>query len=162
MAWIDEMLSGIPVNPVLRERLLLEQEQRIALANQHTALSQRFSVSESNVIKLEAENKELRLCVIELRQEIQRRDNVIKEKESHGNHLEKVKEEMLQLLADHPDATEQQLAKTMDMGIQLVMFHLTELEKSRLVHGSYNALEPTEWSLDHEGRRYLVAHGLIT
>ena len=46
--------------------------------------------------------------------------------------------------------------------MQLVMFHLTELEKKKFIHGSYSTIDDTEWSLAHEGRSYLVRHGLLS
>ena len=145
MGWITDLLQELPLSAIQRERLSLAE--------------QKYALLETKQSDIEVDNKTLRLNIEKAEIEIQNLKKLTEK--SHSNHLEKVKEEMLQLLAANPDVTEEQLSRAMNIGTQLVMFHLAELENTSLVHGSYSAIEPTSWSLAHEGRAYLVTHGLL-
>ena len=148
MAWIDEVLSGIPANAVLRERLLLASEQRAALQSEVTALN-----SENEVLKLDNRN---------LRQEIQRRDDVIQKEKSHSNRLDEVKEKILVLLASQ-NAYESNVVQSLGVGAQVAAFHLQELESTYFIGRSLSMMgQELPWHLNQEGRRYLITHGLIT
>jgi hypothetical protein len=136
-------------------------KERIALASdKYAALEQKLVASELRAEKLESDNQSLRLDLDKATVEMQNL-KILTEK-VHGNRLEEIKENILQLLAKHPDVTEAQLSSGMKTNIQLIMFHLTELERKKFVHASYSAMDETEWSLAHEGRSYLVHHGLLT
>ena len=76
--------------------------------------------------------------------------------------LEKVKENILQVLAAHPNMTAEQLARGMEVNAQIITFHLTELEKNKFIHGSYSFMDETDWSIAHDGRAYLIHHGLLS
>lgn len=135
-------------------------KERIALANdKYAALEQKLSTSELRAKNLESENKGLRLDLEKAQVKIRNLEEKLIER--HGQRLEEAREQLLQLLAKHPNVTDAQLARGMDINVQLVMFHLTALEKMKFVHGSYNAIDDTEWSLAHEGRAYLVHHELL-
>jgi DNA-binding transcriptional ArsR family regulator len=135
-------------------------KERIALANdKYAVLEQKLAASCLRVSELDSENQSLRADLEKAKVEIQNL-KALSEK-AHGNRIEEVKEQLLQLLAKHSNATYLQLARGMEINVQLVMFHLAELEKAKFVHGSYSAIDDTEWSLAHEGRAYLVRHGLL-
>ena len=135
-------------------------KERIALAeDKYTALEQKLSECEAAKIKFHSENVALRLDLEKASVEIQNLKKLTEK--AHGNRLEEVKEQLLQLLANHPNVADSQLARGMEINVQLVMFHLTELEKAKFIHGSYSTIDDTEWSLAHEGRAYLVRHGLL-
>lgn len=135
-------------------------KERIALANdKYAALEQKLATSELRAANLESENQRLRLDLEKAQEKIRNLEEQLVE--HHGQRLEEVKEQLLQLLAKHPNFTEAQIAGAMEINVQLITFHLTELERTQFVHGSYSAIDDTEWSIDHEGRAYLVRHGLL-
>ncbi len=156
MGWIDEMLVGVPVNAVLRERLTLEAEKRGATLEENIALK-------SENAALRSENEVLKSQVVNLRQEIQRRDDVIQKKETHGQHLEEAIEKLLVALSAGGELQADQLAQALGIGEQLATFHLNEMEKVRLVSAAmFYTGRPSLWRIAQEGRSYLVAHGLLT
>ena len=56
---------------------------------------------------MEKENAVLKSQVSNLRQEIQRRDDIIQKEKSHGTHLEEIKEKILLLLSKQNEVIEQ-------------------------------------------------------
>jgi len=48
------------------------------------------------------------------------------------------------------------------VSLQIVKFHLEELEKLRMVHGALYSGSPRDWSLVQEGRKYLIENELIS
>ena len=81
---------------------------------------------------------------------------------THDQHLEEIKVNILRLLAKHPSITDELISREAAINVQLIKFHLTELEKMKLIHGGYSTMSATKWSLKHEGRAYLVKHGLLS
>jgi hypothetical protein len=75
--------------------------------------------------------------------------------------LDEIREQFLQLLVSHPNITSPQIARAIDKSPELVTFHLTEMEKAKLVHGSYYLGGDAEWSIAQNGRAYLVRNGLL-
>ena len=75
--------------------------------------------------------------------------------------LEDIREKFLQLLISHPRVTSQEISSALGKSSELVTFHFTEMEKSKLVHGSYAVDGETEWSIAQGGRAYLALHGLL-
>ena len=147
MAWIDEMLSGIPVNAVLRERMLLVSEQRGA--------------AQAEAVALRAENEALKFENSQLKEQLRRLGSDIVQK--HGQHLEEVRERLLVALSAGEGLQANQLAQAVGIGEQLATFHLNEMKKTRLVSAAmFYTGRPTIWSIGQEGRSYLVTHGLLT
>jgi regulator of replication initiation timing len=71
-------------------------KERIALVNdKYSALEKELSASKTKVSELEAENKSLALDNEKLRQEIQRRDNIIQDNKSHTSLLDENKIKLL-------------------------------------------------------------------
>lgn len=75
--------------------------------------------------------------------------------------LEDVQEKLLQLLISHPGITSQEISSAIGKSAEFVTFHFTEMERAKLVHGSYFADGETEWSIAQGGRAYLALHGLL-
>lgn len=135
MGWIADLLKEIP--SAARYKAELE-------------------AMEKKVISLETEN-------VNLRQEIQRRDNVIQKEKSHGQHLEEVREKLLVALSAGGELQADQLAQTVGIGEQLATFHLNEMKEVRLVSAAmFYTGRPSLWRIAQEGRSYLVTHGLLT
>lgn len=54
------------------------------------------------------------------------------------------------------------IARDIAVNVQLVEFHLTELKNLKMVHDLLTIGRPATWTLHHEGRRYLIAHNLVS
>ena len=80
---------------------------------------------------------------------------------AHDYRLEELREQFLQLLALHPGITSQQIATPLGKSAEFVTYHLTEMEREKLVHGSYSTVDDTEWSIAQAGRAYLAKHNLL-
>jgi predicted ArsR family transcriptional regulator len=75
--------------------------------------------------------------------------------------LEDEKIKILLELAKQERSYVEQISRALRIGIQIVQFHLDELQNGEMVAASYSMGGPTEWCLDYEGRRFLVRNGLI-
>ena len=65
-------------------------------------------------------------------------------------------------LAYGPEWTaEVEHAQSAGIHIQRVKFHLTELHKRHFVHHGGGGYVPGNWTLGHEGRRFLIENNLI-
>jgi regulator of replication initiation timing len=139
-------------------------KERIALVNdKYSALEKELSASKTKVSELEAENKSLALDNEKLRQEIQRRDNIIQDNKSHTSLLDENKIKLLIFLSQQYDRiTIEAIVQSLNMNIQIATFHLEELEKSKMVHGLYYSGDPCDWILIQGGRRYLIENNLIS
>ena len=142
-------------------------KERIALANdQYVALGQKLSLCESSVVQLEAENKTLSLNLEQAKVEIQNLKKLTEQ--SHGVHLEEVKEKILLAVEKNQGATNQQIAQAAGVSETVATFHLEELKKAKMVRDSHimgsdwsGSAGRTEWSIAQDGRGYLIAHGLV-
>lgn len=115
----------------------------------------------SELEAMEKQNATLKSEVTNLRQEIQRRNEIIQREKSNNSRLEEIKEKILQLLSIHEEADIEQILHALSANVQVVTFHLTELEDLNLVHPSYIINSPVIWSIAHKGRKYLITHGLL-
>jgi septum formation topological specificity factor MinE len=135
-------------------------KERIELANdKYETLQEKNKVLEQKITQLEAENNALRLSHENAKIEIERLK--VLTQNTHGSKLEELKESILFLLSKHEDLSAEQIGRALNQNTQLVMFHLTELENSELISPSYIINSPVIWSIAHEGRKYLVTHGLL-
>jgi predicted nuclease with TOPRIM domain len=142
MGWIADLLKEIP--SAARYKAELEE-----MEGENTKLKQK-------VLSLQSENDNLR-------QEIQRRDDIIQKKKSHSNLLDDIKVKILLLLAKQADKfTADQIARALSADVQIVTFHLQELTNQRMAQDMIAGGAPRRWYLAHEGRRYLIEHKLIS
>ena len=154
MGWITDLLQELPLSAVQRERLSLAEQKYALLETSYADLKAKYSA-------LESENNALKLDNVNLRQEIQRRDDVIQNEKSHGAHLDKVKEDILLLLA-RTETHESDIPQAVGVSIQIGAFHLHELATQKFITRRYARGREFPWALTHEGRSYLVSHGLIS
>lgn len=143
MGWIADLLKEIP--SAARYKAELEEMER-----ENAQLKQKVS-------SLETDNDNLR-------QEIQRRDDIIQKYESHKNLLDEPKLEILKLLLKKPKLQTEQVAQALSMELQIVELHLTDLRKAKKVKQealpSNTIKSPIGWVLDQEGTRYLLENKL--
>lgn len=150
------------------ERLITEHGSAVILKERVAQLREQMELLEKKTTTLERENEELKTktvtleCQIaNLKQEIQRRDDVIQKHESHNGHLEEVKEKILTLLAAN-DSYTHAIAQALNISSQVATFHLEELEEKQLIYRSLSMTgQEYPWELAQEGRRYLITHGLL-
>ena len=117
----------------------------------------------SELEAMEKENAVLKSQVSDLRQEIQRRDDIIQKEKSHGEALNEVKEKILTLLAVQDGIADHDVAQSLNINGQLATFHLQELESNHFARRTLRVgARVTPWHITQEGRRYLVTHGLIS
>lgn len=76
--------------------------------------------------------------------------------------IEKIQEQILQLLFNNNGLIIDELSNTLKIKNQLVIFHLTELNNINFVNSPVGYSPREEWSISQEGRRYLVKNNLIT
>lgn len=142
MGWIADLLKEIP--SAARYKAELEE------------MGRENGILKEKVSALELDNKKLR-------QEIRRRDDIIQKDKSHNDLLEEDKIKILTFLSNQQDRlTAQEISRSLGMNIQIVKFHLEELEKSRMVNGAIYSGAPRDWLLVQEGRRYLIENKLLT
>jgi len=141
MGWIADLLKEIP--SAARYKSELEEMER-----ENTKLKQK-------VLSLESENNNLR-------QEIQRRNDVIQKVESHGAPLEEIKINILVFMSKHEEVYTQHIASALKIGLQAAQFHLEELQDAALISSCAFMENETSWYLAQGGRKYLVRNKLIT
>lgn len=149
---------------ILKERIALANDKYSALEKEFAASLLRAETTEARVSNLEAENQSLKLDKEKLRQEIQRRDDITEKEKSHNNLLDDPKLEILKLLFKQPKLPKEQIAHSLNIGLPVAEFHLTELKESKMVKRVIggSAMRPENgWSLDQEGTRYLIENKLI-
>ncbi|MDQ3773960.1 MAG: winged helix-turn-helix transcriptional regulator [Pseudomonadota bacterium] len=148
MGWIADLLKEIP--SAARYKSELE-----AMEKENAALKTKVSVLEARME--------------ELRQEIQREDDIVQKEKAHVQHLEETREKILVLVSQQGSITDAQVAQATGIGEQLATFHLNELEKAKLIQSirtmSSNPFgsgsPPTRWRIAQAGRAYLVSHELL-
>ncbi|MFN7086305.1 MAG: hypothetical protein ACK4N4_06735 [Burkholderiales bacterium] len=119
----------------------------------------------SELEAMEKQNVSLKSEVAELRQEIQRRDNVVKEQESHGQRLEELREKILVLVAQNERLHDARVAALAGVTKQLATLHLHELRDAKFVRSTFgldeHSYQVDVWFVEQPGRKYLANHGLL-
>jgi len=140
-------------------------KERIALANdKYAALEQKLSECAAAKVELESENEALRLNLENTKIEIQNLKRL--SEQNHDQRLEEIREKILCLLAQCNETIEPNIGSSLGIGEQLAKFHLNDLAASKLIRvtalmATIGGPTPPSWRLTQEGRRYLVAHGLL-
>ena len=115
----------------------------------------------SELEAMEKENASLKSLVADLRQEIQRRDDIVQKEKSHSSRLEEIKEKILVALTQHKELEAGQISHLLNIGSQLATFHLEELKSLDMVNDYYAVDSPVFWGIVQGDRAYLVRHGLL-
>lgn len=134
----------------------------IGLINgKYKALEGKLLKAEARAEAAELEKKKLEHELCKLRDRVRELEEKIT-----GNHptgMEKVKQNILQLLAKRPDLETEAVAAVLRISPEIAVLHLKELENKKFAYGAYDYAmsAPTTWFLLQEGRDYLIAQGLI-
>lgn len=162
-------------NPVkklssLFEKLIIEhgsavvQEKHIALLKEQLSIFDReYSKLMAKNKSLETENKALKNENINLKKKID-----FYEKSSHVVTVDKIELKILIYLAnqDHDKISPEDISKSVDINLQIVIFHLNNLKNKQMVDS--RAIAPFDhspkrfWSLSQNGRRYLIENNHIS
>lgn len=140
-------------------------KERISLANdKYSALEKKTIVLESKVSELQSENERLKMDNIQLRQEIQRRDDIIEKQKNnafHDNLLEEIKVKILLYISKQSN-TADEISAELQVGIEVIKFHLNELKDSAMISAEHISMGVGNvWSLEQSGRKYLILNNLI-
>lgn len=146
MGIITDILKEVPLSAVLRERL----------ADQET----KMSALEAENLVLKKENSDLKCLIENLRQEIQRRDDVVQKEKSHGILLDEIEENIL--LSIRNGATLDEVARTQQISPDIAKMHLRKLFDHDLATTRQGADRELYWHIKELGTKYLIEHKRIT
>jgi hypothetical protein len=136
-------------------------KERIALANdKYSMLENKLFEAELRIRKLEFEKQSFELDNFKLKGRVAKLEEQLVE--HHEQRLEEVKEKILLFLANNPEATKHQLAHGLGIGSEVAELHIEELESKQIIYGLYSMISDATYSLDQEGRSYLIKHGLFS
>jgi len=158
---IERLINEHGSAAILKERLALASDQYSALEKKLSDSESRVEAAELRTKNLESESQRLELDNFKLKEEIRNLKEQLSER--HGQRLEEVREQLLQLLAAQTGRiTASQAAQVLQIGEQLATYHLTEMGKESLVTAGYfyNG-RSTDYAIGQAGRAYLVSHGLL-
>ena len=114
---------------------------------------------------MEKENASLKSQVSDLRQEIQRRNDVIQKEKSHGQRLEEIREKILVFISQNERLHDAQIAELAGISKQLATLHLHELRELEYVSSSFglneNSYQVDIGFVEQPGRKYLLQYGLL-
>jgi len=140
---------------LFKDQLTLADKKIAELETENAAIKSKFENAES---ELKESQKEIEI----LRSKIQEYEQPTKQPTEHGNLLDKVKVNILVALAKQEWNYAEHISRSLGIGIQVVQFHLDELQNKEMALASYSMGDSEEWTLGHEGRRYLIENGLIS
>lgn len=146
--WIVEHGSAV----VQEKHLALFRDQLVALEKKALVLESENAILKATVEQLTENNEKLR-------QEIQRRDDIIQKDKSHNN-LPDEQMQVLTLLAKS-GLTETKIITAIDRNAESIRFDLEELKMSRLIESQHWGTGDDFFSLTQDGRRYLKRKGII-
>ncbi len=159
---LSELLGKLVIehgSAVITEKnLAFLRDQLTAAEKEITALTNGLEESETENKALTTENHNLKDENLQLKQKIK-----AYEQPAHNNLLDEIKVKILMFLATQLDPVfADRVSQAVAINIQIVVFHLNELKNTKMVTALLNARIATRWLLAHEGRRYLIEHGLIS
>lgn len=125
-------------------------KERIELAND------KYAALERKAAELAEENRRLRAENDDLRARAPAAPVA-----PHGPEIDETAEKILVLLSKQTDLPQRRIAQQLGLTEELAAFYLEELENGNIIYGSHSTISATEYSLNQEGRRYLIKKGLL-
>jgi beta-phosphoglucomutase-like phosphatase (HAD superfamily) len=140
---------------ILKERIALANDKYAALDDKAKGLQLQVERLQADNARLVEENTKLKASQIP--------------KPTAPAVLEEVKERLLVVAANSSSSrssSTRDLATAVGCSENVAEFHLTELERSKLMGVAYSMSTAwneggARWSINHEGRRYLMERGLL-
>jgi hypothetical protein len=139
------------------EKLINEHGSAVILKERIDLANDRYAALERKATEFEAENKNLKLEIQDLRRKLKDLEGVAAQ---GGGEIDDVSQGVLLLLAKNGQMNAGQIAHTLKIGQELAEFHLNDLSDIQFVFASHSPYE-TAYGLDQEGRRYLAKRGLL-
>lgn len=141
------------------------RKQIVALDNEIAAMEKQITVLKMENMKLQGGNAPLQQEIERLREivehDLAEKQRVEKAAKAGGKQdRAKVQEDMLQVIAKHPEATAEQVAEAFGIGVEAAKYHLEELFGAGLLDDTWYGGD-RHYRLKHEGRRYLNDRGLL-
>lgn len=136
---------------ILRDHLALVKDQVLIREKEVVSLKE-------NLKLLEEERNSLNHRIRALEEKLR----LYESKSIDGGELNQTEVQILEYLANQEHrVTASVIAGAITANVQIVEFHLAELKKRKMVYDSIAMGRPAIWTLHHEGRRYLIGHGLL-
>lgn len=141
MGLIDEIMQGIPVNSLLREKVAQLNGEKAAAETENAILKDDLRQANAEITKL--------------KQQI--------EKLTHKENPDDMEMEFLKAISSHDHLTDDELASLLKLNLQRARYHLQRLQDigylSRGKRPLANKSRP--YVLSHDGRGFLIAKGLL-
>jgi glycerophosphoryl diester phosphodiesterase len=132
------------------------------LINEHgsaTILKERIELANDKCETLLEKNKVLEQKITQLEAEIE--NLKANTKITDDSNLEEIKANILSFLLEHEEVPSDLIGRAPNQNVQVITFHLDELDDLKLINPTYIMNSPVLWSLAHQGRRNLINHGLL-
>lgn len=139
MGLIADLLKEIPSAARYKAELEAMEKENVSLKSQ------------ISILRAENDN---------LQEEIRRRDDIVKEKESHDKRLDDVKHNLLALLAQG-SKSEEEITAAAGLSAQALCFHIEDHRMAKMVDKRNVAGLFTQYSLTQAARQYCAHHGLL-
>lgn len=141
MGLIDEILQGIPVNSLLREKVTKLDADKAAAEAENAILKDDLRVANAEITKL--------------------RNQV--DKFAHKENLDEMEIEFLKAISAHDGLTDDEVTTLLKLNLQRARYHLQRLRDVGYLTRSDHSFvgEPLPYYLTQEGRGFLIANGLL-
>lgn len=140
------------------KHISLLKDQFMILEKENAKLTSLYEKTESKNQMLKTENANLKSEIVQLKKKIQSY-----EKPSHNAAHTKEQEKILTFLAKHNDDMFplEAITSACDLSEHKALYHLEKLEENSMIDVTYHDGVPY-WSLDSDGRAYLIENNLVT
>lgn len=142
---------------LFKDQVALLEKKNVELVAENATLAEEIQILQSEKEQLTKDNEVLRSKIQEYEQPT--------EQSTHDNLLEEVRGRILYWLSKN-SMTAEQVSNTLQIGLEVAKYHLVELKKMKMVRDSFQRAKYnqifTVWTVDQEGRKYLVENNLIT
>ncbi|HEX5057553.1 MAG TPA: hypothetical protein VFX02_13785 [Gammaproteobacteria bacterium] len=135
------------------EKLINEHGSAVILKEHIALANDKYAALERKAAEFEAENKNLKLEVQELRKKLDAFEGATARTDDE---LDENGQKILLLLSKSRALETAHIAHSLEISTELAEFHVEELSNAGFISGSYSFYEDASYSLDQEGRRYLI------
>ena len=142
---------------------LINEHGSAAILRDHVALfKDQLSVLKEKFAVIEAENEALKMENQKMTTENENFRKIIQdyEKSPHNKLLDEAKVNILRLLFKNDNLSIEQISQSLDFGIQTAKYHLEELKDKKMTSHHFTRgpfdIPFMSWSIEQEGRRYLI------
>jgi uncharacterized membrane protein required for colicin V production len=130
------------------------QSEQAAFHENYLAMQSKYATLQTKVASLQTELAECRKNKPETIIEI-------------DNKIEDIQENILKLIADRPEITEQEINSIFKQDPNVIKYHITYLSRSKHIQRNvhldipFSSPMPDNFTINHLGTEYLMEHGLL-